>query len=167
MQIEFTCTLDAEGRMPKTRATFLRRQMQLRAGKETRFCMGDPIRTGAQNRYYHGYLVRPTSLQLIDAGYMFERVLPTGETVPESPTHGRVHDYFKAYGLGIGIVTVRGVDTIVPATTTELAVDEFLDYCERCRTSPLVEEAGIYLPEPGEAGFTKPFRSGKIAEPSW
>ena len=70
----------------------------------------------------------------------------------------------------INIGFLPPVNGMITATGVEfpISVEEFWDYLRQIEEDPMVrkmtESVGLYLPEPGEAGFERSFSSGRIYE---
>lgn len=162
--VDFTCTIQEGGKLPKGRARFLRTILAGLVGYEVRFRLSDPLRTGAQNRFYWGFRIRPISDAMIRAGIMVRLHQPDGRAVEALASDEYVHHLFKCRYLGLVVMELGGDQHTMVRSSTDLTVEEFSDYVSAIETDPMVESLGVYLPTPGEAGFDKPFRSGKIYE---
>jgi len=141
-----TIHIDEDGNVQPDRTAFVRwlgDALDLFAGGRAVITVERPKRTLAQNRYYWGYVIRPTRHALLEAGY----------TVSEEA----LHEHFKSLYLGVEAsyeYTDRDTGEVREITqtrsTTDLDQTEFDRYVERIRNSELVPQLGVYLPQPGD-----------------
>lgn len=90
------------------------------------------VRTNAENRYYWGVIVRMVSDEM--------GILPD-----------EAHDFLKGLFLKIG-VEANGKRWEVTKSTASLSVEEFEDYCEKCREWSATE-LNAPIPLPNEVIF--------------
>ena len=87
------------------------------------------IRTKAENAYYWGVIVRMVADEMA--------VLPD-----------EAHDFLKSKFLKVG-VEVNGKRYEITKSTASLSVDEFEEYCQKCREWS-ANELNAPIPEPNE-----------------
>lgn len=87
------------------------------------------IRTGAENRYYWGVIVRMVSDEMA--------------IIPEE-----AHDFLKSLFLKEG-VEIKGKRWEIIKSTASLSIGDFEDYCEKIRQW-CANEMGLIIPLPNE-----------------
>ena len=87
------------------------------------------VRTGAENRYYWGVIVRMVSDEMA--------------VIPEE-----AHDFLKSLFLKEG-VEIKGKRYEIIKSTASLSIGDFEDYCEKVRQFS-VNEMGLIIPLPNE-----------------
>jgi hypothetical protein len=164
--LQFTTT-PVDGKLPPSRTRQILAFIKHWDG-ELSVWFGQPKRTPAQNRFYWGFRIHPITEAMIRAGMMVEVFTGDGKRAESIASDEYVHHLFKCRYLGLVTVGVDGDYHTMPRSTTDLSVDEFHDYVYSIETDPMVERlmaiAGLHLPTPGEAGFDRPFTSGRIYE---
>ena len=66
--LDFSCDVDDDGRLPKSRQRVIRDNLLARAGGEVRIRVTNPTRSTQANRFYWGAVVAPVSAFLSAAG---------------------------------------------------------------------------------------------------
>ena len=86
-------------------------------------------RTLAENRYYHGVIVKMVSKEMA--------IIPSA-----------AHEFLKSLFLKIG-VEIKGKRFEMVGSTADLSIGEFEDYCEKIRNWA-ADELDLYIPLPNE-----------------
>lgn len=133
--------IDEHGRMPKSRREEIATHLTLFAGGMMKATFGPVTRSDSQNRYWHGFVVRPIRETMLAAGL--------------GPiSHDALHAYFRDLYLEPTIETVNGVEKMIRPSTTKLSTTDFHYFCEAVKTDELVLRLGVVFPEPEESYAT-------------
>lgn len=141
-KVQKTFRVTDEGALrPRSKARWLREQIQLFGGGKVVITMERPTRSLAQNRFYWGYVIRPIRIAMLDAGI---------EASSEA-----IHQHYKRKYLDPDIhemvdPTTGEVQSYRTYTTTNLSETDFHDYVELIKMDEAIRTLGAYIPDPGE-----------------
>lgn len=137
--IDITCSIDADGKIPRSISEQIKAQFVLRSGKDVRIIISDRKRSSKANRFYWVGIIRPIQLAMAEAGRAVSAEV--------------LHEYFKQLYLTPESGNVFDTDLVLPISTTRLDQQAFHTYIESIKTDENILVLGVIFDEP-EGVFT-------------